>query len=195
MVTVAALAVLLWGLGFVVWGLLLAMWSMWRRQRIERASPSVACRRIGSGLLALAGGALIAVTITPPIIPRSLIVKLTDDKGRVDYDFAVVHVYDKAKQEVVPPTMHAAFWPSQGLCAGDEVIFKARAFVIGHKEGRETWDFGDGSTSTQVNPVHTYFSTSSRWPRAYRASLAVTDDKGVTSTARATIIVLPTRSR
>ena len=73
----------------------------------------------------------------------SEIVRITDNSGRVDYDFAIVHVLDRAKPEPVPPTIHAVYEPTFGIAAGDEVTFKARAF--GTTDGEETWDFGDGS--------------------------------------------------
>ena len=38
------------------------------------------------------------------------------------------------------------------------------------------WDFGDGSTSTEQNPVHTYTS-----PGNYTVTLTVTDSCGVTA--------------
>lgn len=41
-----------------------------------------------------------------------------------------------------------------------------------------SWDFGDGATSTQQNPTHTY-----NRPGSYTVSLTVTDDAGHTDTA------------
>ena len=40
------------------------------------------------------------------------------------------------------------------------------------------WDFGDGNTSTEQNPVHTYGA-----PGTYTVTLTVTDDEGFTHTA------------
>ena len=39
------------------------------------------------------------------------------------------------------------------------------------------WDFGDGSTSTEQSPTHTYGS-----PGHYQRALTVTDDDGASST-------------
>ncbi|MFJ6571811.1 PQQ-dependent sugar dehydrogenase [Streptomyces sp. NPDC091292] len=43
---------------------------------------------------------------------------------------------------------------------------------------RYSWNFGDGSTSTQANPVHTYTTNGT-----FRPSLTVTDPEGLTGTA------------
>jgi hypothetical protein len=74
--------------------------------------------------------------------------KVTDDAGRVDYDFAVVQVIDKAVAEKPPPTIHANYAPTFGIRPGDPVTFKVRTFR--DREGGEIWDFGDGSLPVAV---------------------------------------------
>ncbi|RPH41892.1 MAG: hypothetical protein EHM91_09800 [Planctomycetota bacterium] len=74
--------------------------------------------------------------------------QVTDDAGRVDYDFAVVQVIDKARAEKPPPTIHATYAPTFGIRPGDPVTFKVRTFR--DKEGGETWDFGDGTPPVAV---------------------------------------------
>jgi hypothetical protein len=73
----------------------------------------------------------------------SEILKVTDGRGEVDYDFAVVLVIDKSAPEQLPPTIHPAFAPTTGIRAGDPVTFKVRSFRTTF--GQETWDFGDGT--------------------------------------------------
>ncbi len=80
----------------------------------------------------------------------SEVLKVTDAHGRVDYDFAVVHVMDRRHPEQIPPAIHAAYWPTQGLKAGDEVVFKVRTFRMASTDGHEQWDFGDGSPHIDV---------------------------------------------
>jgi hypothetical protein len=74
--------------------------------------------------------------------------KVTDRHGHVDYDFALVQVLDPAKVDQYPPTLHANYWPSLDVRAGDEVTFKVRAFRM--SDGEETWDFGDGSPTVKT---------------------------------------------
>ena len=69
--------------------------------------------------------------------------QVTDAKGRIDYDFAIVVVIDRAHPDQGVSTLHVTYAPSLQVRAGDEVTFKARAF--GTTDGEETWDFGDGS--------------------------------------------------
>lgn len=79
----------------------------------------------------------------------SEILKVTDSDGNVDYDFAVVQVFDKQHPEKQIPTIHAAYHPSLGIKAGDPVTFLVRTF--GSNTGNEVWDFGDGSEKVSVN--------------------------------------------
>jgi len=78
----------------------------------------------------------------------SEILQVTDARGAVDYDFAVVLVIDKAAPDGLPPTIHPAFAPTMSIRAGDPVTFKVRSFRT--TAGNETWDFGDGSEKAMV---------------------------------------------
>jgi murein DD-endopeptidase MepM/ murein hydrolase activator NlpD len=79
----------------------------------------------------------------------SEILKVTDSKGNVDYDFAIVQVFDRQFPEKQIPTIHASFYPSLKILAGDTVTFLVRTF--GSKTGAEEWDFGDGTGSYFTN--------------------------------------------
>ena len=78
----------------------------------------------------------------------SEILKVTDARGEVDYDFAVVLVIDKAAPDQLPPTIHPVFAPTTNIRPGDTVTFKVRSFRTTF--GNETWDFGDGSAPVTV---------------------------------------------
>jgi len=80
----------------------------------------------------------------------SEILKITDDEGRVDYDFALVQVVDRQWPDRQAPRVHAAYWPTFGIKPGDEVTFKVRSFRVDRDEGHEVWDFGDGTPPVKV---------------------------------------------
>ena len=78
----------------------------------------------------------------------SEILKVTDDRGDIDYDFAIVLVIDKSAPDQLPPTIHPAFSPTMGIHPADPVTFKVRAFRTTF--GNEIWDFGDGTEKVTV---------------------------------------------
>jgi murein DD-endopeptidase MepM/ murein hydrolase activator NlpD len=79
----------------------------------------------------------------------SEILKVTDSAGRTAWDFAVVQVMDpEGGQAKMPPSIHANYYPTFGIRAGDEVTFKVRSFLTQH--GDEVWDFGDGTPEVRV---------------------------------------------
>lgn len=88
------------------------------------------------------------------------ILKVTDGNGRSDYDFARVKVVEYNDSNAVWPWIHASFHPSRNVSAGDEIVFKVRTSGSaegpkGMMEGRDVWDFGDGSPTEEVrsNPT------------------------------------------
>jgi hypothetical protein len=78
----------------------------------------------------------------------SEVLKVTNARGDVDYDFAIVLVADQSSPDALPPTIHPVFAPTTGIHAGDEVTFKVRTFRTTF--GNETWDFGDGTPQVTV---------------------------------------------
>jgi murein DD-endopeptidase MepM/ murein hydrolase activator NlpD len=79
----------------------------------------------------------------------SEILKVTDSKGNIDYDFTVVQVLDRKNPEKGIPVLQAAFNPGLNIKPGDPVTFLVRAFIEPN-EGYEIWDFGDGSAQVKV---------------------------------------------
>jgi hypothetical protein len=84
----------------------------------------------------------------------SEILKITDDKNNINYDFAVVTVIDTSKSPVyqIPPTVHIAYFPTFNIGVNEPVTFFIRSFDT--KEGNEVIDFDDGSP-----PVTVYSNT------------------------------------
>ncbi len=74
--------------------------------------------------------------------------KITDSRGRIGYDFAVVQVAESPHTKQPPPAIHAAYAPTLNLQLGEPITFKVRSFSVG--EGKEVWDFGDGSQPVTV---------------------------------------------
>lgn len=120
------------------------------------------------------------------------ILKVTDADGRVDYDFAVVQVFDREHPEHAPQAIHAAYAPTMNLKPGDDVTFLVRTF--GKFVGREIWNFGDGTPAVEVqsdgnsNPrakdgyakmIHRYEK-----PGHYLVQVQSTNARGEVATAR-----------
>ncbi len=122
------------------------------------------------------------------------ILKITDKQGRVDYDFAIVRVSDPKKPKDRRPRVNAAYWPTFDIKPGQTVTFKVRAFNVKPDEGKEIWDFGDGSpkVTTQSDgnqnahnkngyavTTHVY-----KKPGHYLVSVSRTNNRGETGTDR-----------
>lgn len=76
------------------------------------------------------------------------VLKITDAAGNEDYDFAVVHVHDRAHPDRFPPSIHVVYAPTLDLKPNNEILFKVRTFAT--TDGEETWDFGDGSPTVKT---------------------------------------------
>jgi PKD repeat protein len=119
--------------------------------------------------------------------------EVTDADGQTDYDFVVVQVVDREHPNLLPPTIHAAYWPTFGL-GEEEVTFMVRSFGVGPTEGSERWDFGDGSPLVEVqsdgnaapNAKNGYAITKHRFanPGDYLVSVTRSNARGQTATAR-----------
>lgn len=77
----------------------------------------------------------------------SEILKVTDSKGNISYDFNVIQVIDKDPAKRIP-TLQPAFFPTMNIKAGDPVTFLVRTF--NSDIGNEEWNFGDGSPNVKV---------------------------------------------
>jgi murein DD-endopeptidase MepM/ murein hydrolase activator NlpD len=79
----------------------------------------------------------------------SEVLEVRDSAGNVARDFTTVLVHDAIHPEIQPATLHAAFFPTQGIRPGDSVTFKVRSFR--KSSAGESWDFGDGTPPVTVH--------------------------------------------
>ena len=127
----------------------------------------------------------------------SEILKITDAAGRVDYDFAFVDVIDREHPEQIPPSIHPAYAPTQGIKPGDPIKFLVRTFAT--TDGEETWDFGDGSPKVIVHSdgnvaIHAkdgYAVTTHKYdqPGVYLVRVERSDRRGFTAVGRLKVVV------
>ncbi|NIR50069.1 PKD domain-containing protein [candidate division KSB1 bacterium] len=85
-----------------------------------------------------------------------------------------------------PPTAVASANPTNGIAPLLVNFTGSSSFDPDGVITSFDWDFGDGGTSTEADPTHTYQN-----PGTYTATLTVTDDDGATDTDQVTITVLP----
>jgi hypothetical protein len=131
----------------------------------------------------------------------SEMLRVSDKDGNLDVDFAVIRVRDPKHPEHKLPSVHAAYWPTWGIKAGDPITFKARAFGVAPDEGQEEWDFGDGSPkaftrsdgNVQAQAPDGYAVLRHTYPSAgrYLVRVSRTNSRGETGTVRLDIIVRP----
>lgn len=82
------------------------------------------------------------------------------------------------------PTAAASGVPTTGLEPLVVAFSSAGSTDLDGSIVSRAWDFGDGNSSVQANPTHTYTS-----PGSYTATLTVTDDFGATDSATVPIVV------
>jgi murein DD-endopeptidase MepM/ murein hydrolase activator NlpD len=129
----------------------------------------------------------------------SEILKVSDGRGNVAYDFAVVEVIDRADPEPVAPAIHASFSPTMEIHPADAITFKVRTFDT--TDGQESWDFGDGTPTVATHSDGNvkdlapdgYASTVHRYktPGDYLVRVERSDRKGRKATARLYVHVDP----
>jgi PKD repeat protein len=92
----------------------------------------------------------------------------------------------------VDPTPPANQPPSARFtysCAAAVCTFVNTSFDHGGRIDATAWTFGDGATSTEANPVHTYAVTAAT---EFTVTLTVTDNEGATGVTSQTFTIDPT---
>ena len=79
-----------------------------------------------------ASGAACRARSTPSPARTARSLKITDDQGRTDYDFETVNVLDPQHPEQTPPSIQAAYWPTEGIAPG----------ALGNLQGPDVWHYG-----------------------------------------------------
>lgn len=120
---------------------------------LDASKSSAASGKIADIRWMLADGDLLGSTArrtyrTPGMYSEK--VRVTDDQGNVDFDFAVVQVIDPQHPDRLPPSIHAAYAPTFGIKPALPVTFKVRSFRT-TSPATETWDFGDHSPAVVVH--------------------------------------------
>jgi len=107
------------------------------------------------------------------------------DAGNIDYTKCVVSSNTIAIRVSPPPLVK--FLAADTICQGDTVVIRDQTLVQGLVVTGRTWDFGDGTTSTDLNPKHLYTA-----PGDYIIKQTVTTDMaGCGNQGSKTIHVVP----
>jgi gliding motility-associated-like protein len=117
------------------------------------------------------GGSWQNVAHASPTINAYNLTKTTLYRGRVKNGMCPEALSDSVQLKVHPLPL-AAFSVAD-VCMGEESRFANASTVSAGAIAASEWSFGDGATSTQTDPVHTYLSAA-----AYPVTLKVTSDKG-----------------
>lgn len=108
---------------------------------------------------------------------------VTDNDGATETDTVTITVNEAANQA---PTVQASASPTSGEAPLD-VQFTGQGQDPNGTIAGYSWDFGDGATSNEQNPSHTYNSSST-----YIVTLTVTDDDGLRASSFVEISVRET---
>lgn len=91
---------------------------------------------------------------------------------------------DSITKQVTIFSLPSALFTGTNVCNGASTNFTDLSSVIGNNINAWSWDFGDGSLSSQQNPSHTYSGAGN-----YNVNLIVTSANGCTDTVGAQVAV------
>ena len=110
--------------------------------------------------------------------------KLFDFLADIPATVSVNNTKKPIKKEIAPIVDFT--FTNDGTCSGEEIQFTS--IVTGTGDLTYSWDFGDGETSDEENPIHTFEALGSA-TSTFDVILTVTDDTGSESTPAKTITV------
>ncbi len=119
----------------------------------------------------------------------SEILRVRNNQGQEDIDFAVVHVLDgKNTLDLLPPSIDLTYYPTENLKPNDDVFMKARTFRV--SGGKEIWDFGDGTTGETCS-MNDYATISHHYekPGMYIVTVTRNSDNGTSAMTHLRIII------
>lgn len=129
------------------------------------------------------------VTLEPVVAVAPAVAPVTEVNSVVEEIKPLVVEMPVIKKELIPPIAVITAKPEKGL---SPLIVKFSGQRSTSKNGKIVayhWDFGDGDTSTKINPENTYWSTIFGTARNFIVTLTVTDAAGATSSATSIISV------
>ena len=103
------------------------------------------------------------------------------DEYGTDTDTVTITVNDSTSNQ--PPVAIIDANPTEGI-APLEVEFTGSNSTDDSGISSYEWDFGDGTTSTVMDPIHTFTEAGE-----YTVTLTVTDDGGLSNTANISVVV------
>jgi PKD repeat protein len=131
-----------------------------------------------------------AVTSKPVVAVEPIVTPVVEVKPPVEENKPPVVVeMPVIKKELIPPVAVITAKPEKGL---SPLVVRFSAQKSSSKNGKIVayhWDFGDGDTSTKINPENTYWSTTFGTARNFIVTLTITDAAGATSSATSIIAV------
>ena len=152
--------------------------SICRLQTTANLTVSGAATYVWSPAAGLSGTTGASVTASPLATTTYKVVG-TCVNGKKDSNTVVVTV--KAL-----PTAAFTFTPSTPTCANTAVAFTGTATGTGLNYA---WAFGDGNTSTQLNPTNTYSSAIGNSSQTFSATFTVTGSNGCSATVSHNVTV------
>lgn len=113
--------------------------------------------------------------------------EVKDDKAATNTDTSIVTILP-IEEDKIPPIAEAN-GPYKGLVNQNITFDAAGSYDIDGNITKYIWDFGDGTTSSSKNPIHSYISNGT-----YIVTLEVTDNSGLTDRDETTAYIFTTDS-